>query len=349
METKGSTNYIGHQTNNNLPSEKNMFLKKQLHDSEMKLQELLNELNFQQSEVERKKADYIKQKEKLQTQLAQLKSEAEIENAKIQSDHLQILQKMHSDFSEKIEKLSSLLTDIQFSSNTNSNFSNSYVPQSKSLLSEYEKSSLIYSNNDKSIDINEDKLKKLEKQKTSFQKEIEQQANAKMLMMYDLTNFNNDQNTMYDNEILELQTALQAKENEYQAELLELYNKISEIRDKREKQKIKNQKKISFIQSQIDKLDKDFNQKVDEAEIVMEKLKFSVQSMNAKKEQYLIESRKMIDEFQQLTKENLLLKHKIFELKSNLSTLNKKCSTLRNQCIATYGLRRTQSIFLNLY
>ena len=327
----------------------------QIHDAELKLRELIMELNFQQSEVENQKRKYIKDKAFFETSISQVKTEAESKSAKIQSDRLKLMSDMESDFMSVIQSLSRELSLVQ---PLNEGVTFDFTPQKNSEQSKYEATIQMFlgeendeeldpsidDNIDQAIDAYNDKIRDLHYEKLELENEIKDQDEIKKSQLLGLTVMQEDQNDAFSKEIEELQLRMKQEEESYKNQLDSFYDQIDIIIQQREDSIIKLKAKQDAVQYQIDALDEEFRQKLNEANGLTEKLKIALKTCNARKQGNLLEMKRRNNEFQKLIHDEIQLKQQIATYDQYISKLRGQINILRRELISKVGARRAISI-----
>jgi uncharacterized phage infection (PIP) family protein YhgE len=155
-----------------------------------------------------------------------------------------------------------------------------------------------------------------------------------------------DQTVENQKEIAEFDRAITRREKEYERELKQLLSQVATVQQRRRAAEEQRRKAAAVIETEIAAGQLNFNRKMHDARQLAEGLRARLLNAKLRREEGLRGERQRSEERSRLIQENSALRIKASQLDAEIALAKEGLAALRRGLSATFGPRRTQSLFI---
>ena len=341
------------QVSNDLIAKKEQTVR----DMQDHLKDLMVQLGAANSDLADEEREFLSKKENLLTQLKRIKAGADTRFSQARMEHLSRLEALQREHNENLDQIQMSMQQLaqqpqEFEEDPRLSETQNRLKMFEENLRKYKQSALPQPEEDVSLLDSEDdnlyinRIQQLESQKRDILQTIKEDEHTSQSRIMELTMVLDEQDGQFQSEIEEIQEKMAKKEEQYKSQLAKLYSELDKIRQRRETTLANRQEKIQALQTQIDRVEGEFRQKLKDASRIADKLKTTLMNANLRKTQQLEIEKKRSAEQRQLMEESFSLKQQTFTMQKELQKAKEESTVLRRELSAKIGPRRTASLFL---
>jgi hypothetical protein len=323
-----------------------------IRELQLKLHMILLRLRSTQSLLATEERDFLTRQDSLQTELARIKSDAEVKFSQAQVRHLSRKAEAQREHEDQLHSLAQTFPQLvhKWPRDEDSDAHAAEFARLRQLESSLHRTSPdVPELPDDPIDdttLYNLQLSHLECQKRELLHAIRDEQRIGNEKVHELTNVLNREQSEFASESERLSAKIERHEDAWQKQLQRLCEELDGVQTRKSQAAAANAEVLEEWQSRIEAADHDFRRQLREAARTAEGLRAAVMGVNLRKTEQLAAERRRSQSRQQLRTEGLSLRLETFNRQKQLEMAREKEGLLRRELSATIGTRRTASLFL---
>jgi hypothetical protein len=331
---------------NEIASDLEAKKQRELQERQVHLQDLILQLTTAQLALTDGERDFLTRKESLVTDLHRIQSEAEVQFAQTQLDHINEKESIEREHDRQLQLLAESLPSLIAKHTQSEKPSEFFASRSKASDSKLRPPPDDLEEGDETDVMYSIRIRNLEDQKRELLQTIREDHHSAEERIVELTMMLEDEENERKAELEALHYKMEKQENTAKKTMNRLYTDLEAIQQKRQRVMQTQKAKVEELQRRIDSIDAEFNTKLKEATKTAETLKTRLLNANLRKNQHLEMERKRSSQQQKLLQDSYSLHQEVFDMQKKVNKAKEESGLLRRELSANVGPQRTASIFM---